>query len=323
MARSKPPKKRPPSISKPPETDDLDLAWSDDAFAGKQKPPTSPKPLKPAPANPAPPPAPKPAAAAAEPDWSEDEFFGTAKKAEPAPAAAPPAAAPLAAAEPDWSEDEFFGTTKKAEPVPAAPAPAPAVAAAEPDWSEDEFFGTTKKAEPAPAAAPPAAAPEPAAQAAPTKNAATLAFSSAAGNALELASVRAASVPPVPTSSKSLSEIRHRVEVGDCSGALLMAEAILETEPDNAEALRYAEQCQGVLQKMYVSRLGGLNRVPQVVTSAEQMRWLSLDHRAGFMISLIDGTCTFDEILDMSGMRRLDALRILFDLLQQNVIATA
>jgi CRP-like cAMP-binding protein len=102
-----------------------------------------------------------------------------------------------------------------------------------------------------------------------------------------------------------------------------MAEAILETDPANAEALRYAEQCQAVLQKMYVSRLGGLNRIPTVATSAEQMRWLSLDHRAGFVLSLIDGTCTFDEILDMSGMRRLDALRILFDLLQQNVISVA
>jgi hypothetical protein len=273
MARSTPPKKRPATASHPPETDDLDLAWTDDAFFGKAKPAPSPKPT--------------------------------------APAAAP--APPPVVVEPALPLD-----AEQAPPFAAEPAPP---LAAEPDWSEDEFFGTTKKVQPEAVTAPPG---EPAAgQAEVAKHAATLAFGTAAGDALELVSVRAASAPPGAPSSTSLDEIRSRFEVGDCSGALLLAEAILETEPENAEALRYAERCQEVLQKMYVSRLGGLNRVPQVTTSAEQMRWLSLDHRAGFVLSLIDGTCTFDEILDISGMRRLDALRILFDLFQQNVIAVA
>ena len=50
------------------------------------------------------------------------------------------------------------------------------------------------------------------------------------------------------------------------------------------------------------------------------MRWLSLDHRAGFLLSLVDGRSTVDEVLDMSGMSELEALRLLLQLLQQNVI---
>ena len=48
---------------------------------------------------------------------------------------------------------------------------------------------------------------------------------------------------------------------------------------------------------------------------------LHLDHRAGFLLSCIDGMSSIDDILDVSGMRELDALRILFELVQENVIA--
>ena len=40
----------------------------------------------------------------------------------------------------------------------------------------------------------------------------------------------------------------------------------------------------------------------------------------GPLLSLVDGRCSVDEILDMSGMADLDALRVLMQLLQQNVI---
>jgi hypothetical protein len=48
---------------------------------------------------------------------------------------------------------------------------------------------------------------------------------------------------------------------------------------------------------------------------------LSLDHRAGFLLSLVDGISTVEEILDMSGMTRLEALRLMYTLTQQNVVA--
>ena len=37
------------------------------------------------------------------------------------------------------------------------------------------------------------------------------------------------------------------------------------------------------------AKLGPLDRVPMVVVPRTQMRWLSIDHRAGFVLSLVDG----------------------------------
>jgi hypothetical protein len=116
-------------------------------------------------------------------------------------------------------------------------------------------------------------------------------------------------------------DLRDRYAMGDYSGALIVAEGILEASPGDPEAERYAQGCRDVLVQMYSSRLGSLERVPRVAVPPDQIRWLSLDHRAGFLLSLVDGTARLEDILDMSGMPRLDALRILHTLFEQQVIA--
>jgi hypothetical protein len=72
---------------------------------------------------------------------------------------------------------------------------------------------------------------------------------------------------------------------------------------------------------MYAAKLAPLNRSPVVVVPRSQMRWLSIDHRAGFVLSLIDGSVSVETVLDLSGMPRLDALRILHELVQQRIVA--
>jgi hypothetical protein len=72
---------------------------------------------------------------------------------------------------------------------------------------------------------------------------------------------------------------------------------------------------------MYTARIGPMDRVPVVMVPREQLRWLSIDHRAGFLLSHIDGVSNLEMILDVSGMPTLDALRILCELQQQKVIS--
>jgi hypothetical protein len=74
---------------------------------------------------------------------------------------------------------------------------------------------------------------------------------------------------------------------------------------------------------MYSARIGQLSQVASVAVPPDQIRWLSLDHRAGFLLSLVDGHSTLDEVLDISGMPRLDAVRILFSLIEERVISLA
>lgn len=116
-------------------------------------------------------------------------------------------------------------------------------------------------------------------------------------------------------------EMNDRVSLGDYSGALAIAEELLATDPGHAVARECAEQCRAVLKQMYATRIGPLDRVPVVMVPRDQLRWLSIDHRAGFVLSLVDGVSTLEMIIDLSGMPELDTLRILSELAQQRIIS--
>ena len=145
-------------------------------------------------------------------------------------------------------------------------------------------------------------------------------------SSIEAAVLGALSSSPAPeiterTIDDPVAEMRGRFSLGDYTGALEMAELLLAEDPGNLEAAECGENCRSVLQGMYSARIGPLERVPVVVVPRAQMRWLSMDHRAGFVLSLVDGSSTIDMILDVSGMPRLDTLRILHELVQQKIVA--
>ena len=139
-----------------------------------------------------------------------------------------------------------------------------------------------------------------------------------AASSLELDLHRA---PDTANTNSALADMKDRYAMGDFTGALVIAESMLETDPEDLEARRYVQSCREVLTQMYAARLGQLDQRVVVSIPPDQIRWLSLDHRAGFLLSLIDGSSSIEEILDISGMTRLDALRILYNLLEQRVVA--
>ena len=163
----------------------------------------------------------------------------------------------------------------------------------------------------------------------PTRNASELAAATAASalasrsmpappSAMEvLSSPQPPAAPPPP----SAQEMNDRIALGDYSGALEIAEKLLEKDRSNEPVRVCAESCRGILRQMYITRIGPLDRVPLVMVARDQMRWLSIDHRAGFVLSLVDGVSSLEMILDVSGMPVLDALRILSELAQQRIIS--
>jgi hypothetical protein len=114
--------------------------------------------------------------------------------------------------------------------------------------------------------------------------------------------------------------MKDRYATGDFSGALELAEALLNADTGDLEAQRFVTSCRDVLSQMLTSRIGSFQQTVEVALTPEELRWLTLDHRAGFFLSLVDGSSTIDELLDISGMARLESLRILSALIDQRVL---
>ena len=117
------------------------------------------------------------------------------------------------------------------------------------------------------------------------------------------------------------TEMVDRYALGDFTGSLRAAELLLGRNPDDDNARAYARASKQRLEQIYSSRVGPLDRVPIVVVPEGEIRWLGLDHRAGFLLSRIDGTSTFEEVIDMSGMPRLEALKTMVEMLEAGAIA--
>lgn len=131
----------------------------------------------------------------------------------------------------------------------------------------------------------------------------------------------ALAVPPAPPiSTNTCDDVRELYDAGDYRSALVMAEALLEADPDHEEAQAYAVSCRETLAQKYLGRLGGLTKIPRVVMPPDEIRWLSLDHKAGFLLSCIDGTSSIEEVLDVACMHEFEAIRILHDFRELGVI---
>ena len=118
----------------------------------------------------------------------------------------------------------------------------------------------------------------------------------------------------------SLDDIDDRLALDDHTGALQLARKRQEFYPDEAETARLIRRCEHVLRDMYLGKLGDAKRRVTIIMTTEKMRWLSLDHRAGFLISRIVDPTTLEELLDICGMPVLDALAVLCELQTQKVI---
>jgi len=125
---------------------------------------------------------------------------------------------------------------------------------------------------------------------------------------------------PIPKDESQLREMAARFQAKDYRGAIVLAETILATSPTDVDAKRCAEDCRRHLAEKYMDHLGGPRMVPRVVIGRAEMRSLALDHRAGFLLSSIDGTLSIEEIIDVSCMPALDALRLMFELTEQGAI---
>ena len=132
---------------------------------------------------------------------------------------------------------------------------------------------------------------------------------------------------PVPTRSTAqevdtlLKGAKELLELDDHSGAM---ELILKAEAlgtPNPEVQLLKTRSEHTLLAMYESKLGTLTATPRVKLKEDDVIWLNLDHRAGFVLAQIDGTVTYEDLFELSGMSRIDTARILAQLIEQGVIS--
>ncbi|GHG71983.1 tetratricopeptide repeat protein [Comamonas sp. JC664] len=111
------------------------------------------------------------------------------------------------------------------------------------------------------------------------------------------------------------------LELDDHSGAVDLLFKAKELAPTDSRVEALRVRSEQMLMSRLENKLGDLGRVPEVRLQPDDIIWLNLDHRAGFVLAQIDGTVSYEDLFSLSGMTRLDTARILAQLIDEGVIA--
>ena len=96
-------------------------------------------------------------------------------------------------------------------------------------------------------------------------------------------------------------------------------EVRVDSEPQPRSEMRLATRpTMGAMGDEAWAR--SVSGAPAVVLPAEQIKRLPLDHRAGFVLSLMDGSLDLETLVDLSMMVRQEVLRLVRDLYESGVI---
>lgn len=123
-----------------------------------------------------------------------------------------------------------------------------------------------------------------------------------------------------PVSESLREQARSLYEAGEFRSALDVVKALLSQVPD-AEALQLQSVLEGELERVERERIGSLSQVPRLIVNLSSLSELQLDHRAGFLLSQVDGMLCYEDIIDMSSMTRLETMTLLADLQDQGIIS--
>jgi hypothetical protein len=108
--------------------------------------------------------------------------------------------------------------------------------------------------------------------------------------------------------------------LGEVQRAVAAVDLALAEDPDSALAQKLVHRNRDAIMGIFQGYLGSLERRPNLARGLDALGASPIGARAAFLLSRVDGHLTFDEILDVSGMPRLEAYRYLCQLLIRGIL---
>jgi hypothetical protein len=117
-----------------------------------------------------------------------------------------------------------------------------------------------------------------------------------------------------------LNDAHEALRCEDLESALELFHVAAQLDPDRFEIEGYIDLVRSQLLKRYRDRLGELQVVPRLLVAASEVKSFNLAPDAGFMLSLVDGSTNFEQLVSLSGMAAFDAFRNLSSLLDAGIL---
>ena len=120
--------------------------------------------------------------------------------------------------------------------------------------------------------------------------------------------------------SRLIERAAQAHEAGEQEFAVALLAFALEEDPESAVAQKVIHQQREVILRVYQSYFGAMTACPALGLPMHELAQHQLDNRVAFLLSRIDGSLSFEEILDVSGMTRLETCRYLAEMITKGIL---
>ena len=108
---------------------------------------------------------------------------------------------------------------------------------------------------------------------------------------------------------------------GELERTVTAIELALSQDPASALGQKLVHRHRDAILAGLQHYLGDMNHCPRLAKPMSELSGMQIGPRAAFLVSRIDGGITYDELLDVSGMPRMEALRYLCQMVMRGVVA--
>jgi hypothetical protein len=124
-------------------------------------------------------------------------------------------------------------------------------------------------------------------------------------------------VPPAFDVEKYAKESDQRIAVPKAAEPDPQPWAAPESPQSEVRLVTHPAMGAVVSDEAWAAMMGG---APVVVMPLDLLKRLPLDHRAGFLLSLMDGQHALETMVEIAGMERAEVLRFVRDLFEAGVV---
>lgn len=110
------------------------------------------------------------------------------------------------------------------------------------------------------------------------------------------------------------------LDAGDAEKAVSAVDLAMSEDPNSALGQKLITRHRDTILSVFQGYIGDLERMPQLARPLHELQDAPISPRAAFLLSRVDGTLTVDELLDVSGMPRLEAYRHLCQLCLRGIL---
>lgn len=117
-----------------------------------------------------------------------------------------------------------------------------------------------------------------------------------------------------------LDEAIRLIGKNQCEPAYELLQMVIQNDPQNEKAQKFLDTTKGLLLKDYLIEIGDTSYIVNLKKSLQDIMKLNLTKESAYILSMVDGNLTIEELFTLTGLDRFIFMRNIAMLLRNDIV---